>query len=100
MQQAAPTAATPKPARPRTGDRLVSGVVWANRNPVASTRKQTPVAGDMRPGSEVRVVIYPEPRSSSIPKLVWIRYSRREAAARLAVTAEATNVNLGLASTI
>ena len=58
------------------------------------------VDGDMRPGSEVRVVTYPEPRSSSIPKLACSRYSRSEATARLAVTAEAMNVNRGLASTI
>ena len=58
------------------------------------------VDGDMRPGSEVRVVTYPEPSSSSIPKLAWNRYSRSEATARLAVTAEAMNVNRGLASAI
>ena len=57
MPQAAPTAATTNPGTPSTGDRLAGGMICDKTKPPARTRKQRAVAGDMRPESEVSVVM-------------------------------------------
>ena len=100
MLHVAPTAATSKPVRPSSGDLLREPAVWANIAPTANTVKQSAVVGDMRPWSGVRVVMKATPRSSSIPKFAWNRYSSTEASDIAAVIAEAITVSRGLAITM
>src|SRR6185369_9849207 len=95
MLHDAPIAATRKPVRPSTADLLCDRLVWAKKAPAAKTRKHSAVVGDMRPWSGVCVVINATPRSSSIPKFAWKRYSRMEPAEIAAVIAEPMRVSGG-----
>ena len=99
MKQAAPTAVASRPVTPSNADLRERGPVWASAKPMASTRKHSAVVGDMRPGFEVCVVMYPAPRISSIPKLARSRYSRSVATASAPVIAAPRSVNRGFLHT-